>query len=342
MAEHPLAFLTGRAVPADEAVLILAPMAGYSDRAFRVLCRRFGADAVVTEMISAKAICFGDRKTAALGRIGAEELPCALQLFGSDPDTLAHAAAVVSGGMGGGLAPVAIDINMGCPVRKIVSNGEGSALMRNPPLVRRIVEAVRRATPLPVTVKIRAGYDGDHINAPMVAQYAEEGGARAVTVHGRTRAQGYSGQADRSVIAAVCRAVSVPVIGNGDVVDGESAARMLDTGCAGLMIGRGAVGNPFVFTEIRAHLSGKEYDPPDLRARAATAEEQLRLAAEDKGEAIAVAEARKQLVAYFHSFRGASGWRREMQQAQNMAEMVELLHRACGTFASDISDAINP
>ena len=317
----------------------MAPMAGYTNGACRRIFRESGgADGCVSEFVYCRAVLSEAARVFEKMAFDDAERPFGIQIFGSDPSEMADAASLIEER----LSPDFIDVNFGCPAPKIVGNGEGSALMRNPPLVRRIVEAGRRATPLPVTVKIRAGYDGDHINAPMVAQYAEEGGARAVTVHGRTRAQGYSGQADRSVIAAVCRAVSVPVIGNGDVVDGESAARMLDTGCAGLMIGRGAVGNPFVFTEIRAHLSGKEYSPPDLRTRAATAEEQLRLAAEDKGEAIAVAEARKQLVAYFHSFRGASGWRREMQQAQNMADMVELLHRACGTFASDISDAINP
>ena len=219
--------------------LFLGPMAGYTDFAMRTVCREMGAEGLVTEMVSAKAVVFGDRKTIPLARVSAEECPCAVQLFGHEPEVLAEAARIVAAGVGGGVAPTMIDLNMGCPVHKIVSGGDGSALMRDPALAERIVRAVRDAVKIPVTVKIRLGWDDAHRNAPEVARAAERGGADAVFVHGRTRTQFYAGTADYRGIGEGVRAVSLPVIGNGDVRDAEGGARLLrESGCAGIMVGR--------------------------------------------------------------------------------------------------------
>ena len=263
--------------------LMLAPQAGYTDFAMRRVCRMRGAEYEVSEMVSSRALCYHDAKTPALARVSAEELPMAVQIFGSEPPFMREAAAMVAAGLGGGVAPSAIDINMGCPVKKIVSAGDGSALMRDPALVYEIVSAVASAVSLPVTVKIRAGWDSEHKNAVEVAKAAEAGGAALLTVHGRTRAQMYSGSTDRAVIAAVKAAVSVPVVANGDIRTGADALSMLEeTGADGLMVGRGAVGNPFVFEEIAAALEGKEYTPPTPTERVETALLQLRLALLDK------------------------------------------------------------
>lgn len=288
--------------------LLLAPMAGYTDRAMRLICRESGAEHTTTEMISAKAVTFGDKKTFELARIGKDEGPVSLQLFGSEPAIIAEAAARLSAPVGEGYAaPVAIDINMGCPVKKIFSNGEGSALMRSPELIHDIVRAAVGATALPVTVKIRAGIDREHINAVECAIAAEEGGASLIAVHGRTRAELYGGTASLEVIAAVKSSVRVPVIANGDIIDAASACRALSqTGADGLMIGRGAVGNPFIFSEIRAALEGGEYLAPDLEQKKRVALQQLGYAVADKGEAVAVAECRKQIASYFRGFCGAA------------------------------------
>ncbi|MBQ8174627.1 MAG: tRNA dihydrouridine synthase DusB [Clostridia bacterium] len=305
--------------------LMLAPMAGYTDHAMRVLCRENGAEYCVGEMVSAKAVCFGDKKTPALARIFADEFPCAVQLFGSDPDYMAEAARRLSDGVAGGVRPAAIDINMGCPVAKVAGNGEGSALMRDPPLVERIVAAVRRATDLPVTVKIRAGWDEEHKNAPEVARAAEAGGASLITVHARTKTAMYSGKADPCVVKAVKTAVSVPVVGNGDITDAASALAMLETGCDGLMIGRAAVGNPFVFRKIEAALEGKEEPSvtPQMRYEAAMRELSLRV--DEKGEENAVLESRKLISAYFRGFPDAAACRAHIHTAETAEEMRQIL-----------------
>ncbi len=287
--------------------LALAPMAGYTDRAMRLVCRECGAEYSTTEMVSAKAVTFGDRKTVDLARILPDEGAVALQIFGSEPDVMAEAAELLSGGYAGGAMPAAIDINMGCPVKKIFGNGEGSALMRDPELIHRIVASVSGATELPVTVKLRAGVDKEHINAVECALAAEAGGAALIAVHGRTRAELYGGSADWEIIKRVKAAVRVPVIANGDVTDAASALEVIrSTGADGIMVGRGAVGNPFVFREIACALSGASYAVPTLADRKAMALHQLRLAAEEKGEAVAVSEARKQIASYFKGFRGAA------------------------------------
>lgn len=310
--------------------LFLGPMAGYTDFAMRTVCREMGAEGLVTEMVSAKAIVFGDRKTIPLARVSAEECPCAVQLFGHEPEVLAEAARIVAAGVGGGVAPTMIDLNMGCPVHKIVSGGDGSALMRDPALAERIVRAVRDAVKIPVTVKIRLGWDDAHRNAPEVARAAESGGADAVFVHGRTRTQFYAGTADYRGIGEVVRAVSLPVIGNGDVRDAEGGARLLrESGCAGIMVGRGAVGNPFLFRTLAALLSGQPLPPPPTAAeKYAVAKRQLTLAAKEKGESVAVLEARKHLGEYLRGIRGGSAARAEIFRAESAGEMLRILAAA--------------
>lgn len=301
--------------------LCLAPMAGYTDAAFRRICHSFGCEYSVSEMISAKAVVFADKKTHALARICPEEGPVALQIFGSEPAVMAEAAHILEGGESGFCPPVAIDINMGCPVHKIFSNGEGSALMKSPELIERIVRATSAATRLPVTVKIRLGVDKDSINATECARAAEEGGASALCVHGRTRAQMYSGRCDYERIAEVVSAVKIPVIANGDITDAAGALGVVKTtGASMLAIGRGAVGNPFVFSEIRAALRGEEYTPPSLEQRVETALLQLRLAVELHGEEVAVREARKQIALYISGFRGAAAVRGVINTATTYAQ----------------------
>ncbi len=234
--------------------VILAPMAGVTDLPFRLLCKEQGAGLLCMEMVSAKAIYFNNRNTIELLRIHEEECPVSLQLFGSDPDIISEMAKRIEE------RPFAIlDINMGCPVPKVVNNGEGSALMKNPVLAGKIIEKTVRAIQKPVTVKIRKGFDEAHVNAVEMAKVAQESGAAAVAVHGRTREQYYGGAADWDIIRQVKEAISIPVIGNGDIVSTESAQRMLtETGCDGLMIGRAAQGNPWIFSSINACLDGKE------------------------------------------------------------------------------------
>ena len=312
-----------------ETPLFLAPMAGYTDRAARLICRRYGADFTESEMVSARALVYQDRKSAPLARLYPDELPGAVQLFGSDPSVMAEAAKIVAAGTAGGAIPTAIDLNFGCPVKKIVSNGEGSALMRDPKKIEAIVSAVVKATPLPVTVKIRAGWDASEKNAAECARAAEAAGCAAVFLHARTRSQFYSGAADLSVIAEVKRAVGVPVVGNGDITNAESARRMLaETGCDGLMIGRAAVGRPFVFREIRAALNGEAIPPVTDAERLDAALLQLDLAIDDKGERIAVMESRKQAAQYLFGLRDAAAYRREICEAKSREEVAAILKRA--------------
>ena len=307
--------------------LSLAPLAGFTDHAMRASCHALGAEYTVSEMISAKAVCYGDKKTPALAKIYPTDGPSAIQLFGSEPAFMAEAAKrLYALCEESGTLPFAFDINMGCPVPKVAGNGEGSALMKNPPLAAEIVSAMVKATPLPVTVKIRAGWDADHKNAPELAKMLEAAGAAAICVHGRTRAEMYSGKADLAVIAAVKNAVSIPVIGNGDVTDAKSALRMKEeTDCDGIAIGRGAVGNPFVFSEIIAALEGRAYTPPTGEARYTAAITQLRLRAEEKGERMAVLESRKQMAAFLHDFKNAPAARARIHEAESIADMEQEL-----------------
>lgn len=310
--------------------VFLAPMAGVTDRAFRSLCRETGADYTFTEMISAKAVHFRDRKTALLCSFGKEETPLSVQIFGSDPDTMGECAEKISNntvfGCVNSRRPDGIDINMGCPVKKVAGNGDGSALMKDPALAESVISAVVKATDLPVSVKIRSGWDASHINAVEIALRAEKAGAAFVTVHGRTREQMYGGKADRKVIAEVKRALSIPVIGNGDIASGEDALRFFEeTKCDGIMVGRAACGNPFLFAEIASALRGEPYRKPSKEERIRMAKEQLHRMVLFKGEEGAVCEARKHMAWYLRGMRGASAVRGRINEVKTEEEMLLLL-----------------
>lgn len=306
--------------------VILAPMAGYTDRAMRLVCHEFGAPLTVTEMVSATAVCHRDKKTYAIARIREDEGPVVLQLFGSDPQILANAAKILEKGIHDGVAPVAIDINFGCPVNKIFTNGEGSALMSNPQKIYDIVNAVRKSVDLPVTAKMRAGISPLCENAPECAMAAESGGASMVTVHGRTKTQLYSGKSDRTIIKKVKESVKIPVIANGDIIDADGAFSVIDeTGADGVMIGRGALGNPFIFKEIACRISGEKYTPPTLEERAETARRQLSIAVEDKGERCAVLESRGRIALYFRGYNGAAALRAGINNATSYVEILNII-----------------
>ena len=310
--------------------LMLAPMAGVADASFRVICRRMGAAYTVSEMVSAKALCFeqasresAPAKTAVLANITAGEEPMAIQLFGREPDFMARAAALIERGAYRGAsrvcAPAAIDINMGCPVPKVVGNGEGSALMREPELAADIVRAVKRAVSLPVTVKIRAGFYATDRNAPELAKRLEDAGADLICVHGRTRSQFYAPSSDNGIIAETKRAVRIPVVGNGDIVTGADALRMLEeTECDALMIGRGTLGNPWVFEEVRAALEGREFVPPTPAERLAVALAHAADLVERKSERIGIPEARKHMAWYCKGLRGATAARDAIMHAESV------------------------
>ena len=308
--------------------LCLAPMAGYSDRAMRLVCRKYGVEHSVSEMVSAKAVIYNDKKTFALAKILDDEGPVSVQIFGSEPEIMAEAAAVLANPREGA-RPIAIDINMGCPVNKIFSNGEGSALMKNPELIEKITRAVSSAIDIPTTVKIRAGINKDSVNAVECALAAEKGGASLLCIHGRTREQMYGGLADREIIKNVKSVLQIPLIANGDIVDAESAVTMLrDTNADGIAIGRGAVGNPFIFKEIIRALEGENFIQPSTEERVDTALLQLRTAIEEKGERMAIPEARKQIALYLRSFHGAARIRAEINRATTYHEVEAALKSA--------------
>ena len=323
--------------------LALAPLAGVSDRAFRRICRVCGADFTVSEMVSAKALCYEQRKKSVkersvsgqLASVMADEVPMAVQIFGSEPDFMAEAAKMLEAneyvGCMSEVPPSAIDINMGCPVRKVTGNGEGSALLKNPVLVGEIVSAVVKAVSLPVTVKIRAGWDSTCINAPEIAKIVEDAGASMLTVHARTREQMYEPGVDRSVIAAVKKAVSIPVLGNGDIYTAADAlAMMKETGCDGVMIARGAMGNPWVFSEIIAAMEGKEFVMPSAAERFEVALTQVREMITGKGERVGVAETKKHLAWYCHGMEGAAAARGRLMQAASYGELAAILREMGG------------
>ena len=302
--------------------LILAPMAGVTDLAFRTVCRELGAEITVTEMVSSKALCYQDRKSMGILRLGEGEAPAGVQLFGSDPDCMAQAAAKAEA-----LAhPAFIDINMGCPVPKVVKSGDGSALMRNPELAARIVEAVRNAVSCPVTVKTRIGWDKGSINAVNFARTLEAAGASAIAVHGRTKTMMYSGHADWTVIRDVKQAVHIPVAANGDVFCGHDAVRMARiTGADFIMIGRGCFGNPWLFEQCAAALRGKEEPArPPLAQRCGTVLRQFELAREDKGERIACLELRKQYAWYLKGVPYANYWKGEISRIESAEDVYRI------------------
>lgn len=309
--------------PQTEFPVLLAPMAGVTDLAFREICRAMGADFSYTEMVSAKGLYYGSERTASLLAASPLERPYGVQLFGAEPEIVAGMAKRLADEAHPGLA--LIDLNMGCPARKITGNGEGSALMLDLPRAARIIESAAKASSLPITVKFRKGFDAAHINAVAFARMAEESGAAMLTVHGRTREQMYSGKADWDIIAAVKTAVSIPVIGNGDVFSGQDAlALRAHTGCDGIMVARGAEGNPFIFREIHAALAGKPYAPPTNAERIDTALAHARRLVECRG-ARAVIEMRKHVAWYLSGMRGASALRAQVNAIGSLAELESML-----------------
>lgn len=289
----------------------LAPMAGVSDLAYRVIAKKMGASLTTAEMVSAKGLYYRNEKTKEMLKIDSDEHPVALQLFGSDPDIMAWGAKIMEQA-----GPDFIDINMGCPMQKVVKNGDGSALMKNIPLAAAVIRAMVKAVHTPVTVKMRLGWSRDTLNAVELAQAAEEAGAAAITVHGRTREDFYTGKADWKEIKKVVDAVKIPVIGNGDVTDGKSAKDLMEeTGCAAVAIGRAAWGNPWIFREVNTYLeTGEIIPPPSWEMRLQMARRHLHGLCLEKGEYAAVREMRAHASRYFHGLPKATALRQEIMK----------------------------
>lgn len=312
-----------------ETPLFLAPMAGVTDLSYRQLCREQGCGVTCTEMVSAKAIYYNNKNTWELMKIGEQEHPSAIQLFGSDPEIVSAMAHRIEEG------PYdIIDLNMGCPVPKVVNNGEGSALMREPKLVEQLLTALVKAVEKPVTVKIRKGFDDDHINAVEIAKIAESCGVAAVAVHGRTRAQFYSGKADWDIIRQVKEAVKIPVIGNGDIFEPEDANRMLEeTGCDGIMAARGAQGNPWLFRRILHYLNTGELLPkPGMQEVADMILRHTRMEIAEKGETIGIKEMRKHIGWYTAGLHGSASIRRQANLLETYQELTDLFDQWLGDY----------
>ncbi len=291
--------------------VFLAPMAGVTDLAFRLICKEKGCDLLYTEMINAKALCYDDEKTKKMLNIRDEEHPISVQIFGSDPDYMGRATEILNE-----YPNEILDINMGCPAPKVVKNGDGSALMKNPKLAGEVLKAVVNNSIKPVTLKIRKGWDDNSINALEIAKIAEDAGISAIAVHGRTREQYYSGVADWDIIKQVKETVKIPVIGNGDVFDIKAAIKMLDkTGCDAIMIGRGSQGNPWIFNQINSYLdSGIIVPEPSVEEKISTAIKHLNLALEEDGEYVAVREMRKHIAWYLKGLKKAARLRDEINK----------------------------
>lgn len=303
--------------------LLLAPMAGVTDKAFRTIAKPFGPALMYTEMVSGKGLHYRNVRTSSLLEASQEEKPVAAQIFGHDPEIMGEVA-----GDALSYGAVMVDINMGCPAPKIVNNGDGSALMKDPVLAGKVVAAVRRAVSVPVTVKFRLGWDEAHRNAVEFAKIMEANGADAITVHGRTREAFYSGKADWSAIREVKNAVKIPVIGNGDIQDGPSARAMLEeTGCDGLMVGRAAQGNPWIFRQMLHYLErGEILPPPTLEERVEKAKEHLTLLVRFKGEKRGILEGRKHISWYLRGITGGAPLREAVNRATTLVEMESLLN----------------
>ena len=320
--------------------LYLAPMAGFTDATFREICANHGADITVSEMICAKALCYEQKsgpsvksRTAPLAYIPKGVDNCILQIFGHEPEFMSEAAKMlVSGeykGYDGYTLPIALDINMGCPVKKITSNGDGSALMKSPALARDVVRAVKDAVNIPVSVKMRIGWDRNSINAVEFAKYLEDGGADAIFVHGRTKDMMYSGKSDNSVIAAVKKAVSVPVIGNGDVASAKDAVKMYDqTDCDGIMIGRGALGNPWLFESIKSVSEGGAERIPSAEEVRDAMLNHFDMALKLKGDRCGIAETKSHLAWYIKNLRGAASIRDRIMRSENADMIREAVYAA--------------
>ncbi len=308
--------------------LIMAPLAGITDSVFRRIVKRFGADIVYTEMVSAKGLYYGDKKTRLLLRSTEQERPVTAQLFGSDPAVMAEAARQVCA-----YAPDGIDINMGCPMPKIVRGGDGCALMRDLPLAARVCAAVVAASSVPVSVKFRKGWDEDHVNAVEFARAMQDSGAASLAVHGRTYKQLFSGSSDPRIIAAVKAAVRIPVYASGDINSPAAARRIAaETGCDGLMIGRGALGDPWLFSRIRAGFEGLPEENPTVQMRIHMALEHAKLLCEDKGERPGMRESRKHTGWYLKGLKGAARIRNAANHVETYAELDALLRAYLDTL----------
>lgn len=304
--------------------LILAPMAGVTDLPFRLLCKEQGVGLICMEMVSAKAVLYNNKNTEMLLKIEQKECPVSMQLFGSDPDIIAEIASRLED------RPFSLlDINMGCPVPKVVNNGEGSALMKDPKLAAKIVRQTVKAIKKPVTVKIRKGFDDDNVNAVEVAKYLEDAGASAIAVHGRTRAQYYSGEADWEIIRKVKETVSVPVIGNGDVTDGKSAKKLMETtGCDGVMVGRACRGNPWIFSSIASYLeTGAESPKPSMAELKNMIMRHARLMVEIKGNYTGIHEMRKHVAWYTAGYPHSAQVRRLTNEIETLDDLEQLLDK---------------
>lgn len=302
---------------------VLAPMAGVTDKPFRMLCKEKGAGLLVSEMVSAKGILYNNKKTLELMEFDESERPFSVQLFGSDPGEVAQAAQKAQE-----LSPDMIDINMGCPVPKVVNNGEGSALLKNPDLCYEIMARVADAINIPLMVKVRSGWDENSINAPQIAELAEKAGVAAIAVHARTRGQFYSGNADWNVIKKVVQAVNIPVIGNGDIKSASDAKTIMqDTGCAAVMIGRAAEGNPWIFAEIKADVCAEGYTKPDLAEKFAMMKRHLAMLIEYKGEIVAVKEMRRHASSYCKGLPYAAEFRNTFNNGITQGEFERIFDK---------------